>query len=235
MNSKYRIGQSSRIDIHEKEFYKWSVWLEEDQVVLDRISSVEYILHPSFKTRVRKTEDRVNKFKFNASGWGEFMINIKIHEKTGNVVHQQYWLILGEDYNNLEPQPEPGKTADKPKTIFFSYSTYDSEFANLLLNKLKDQGINVITSNDAPIGESWIDFLQQSISDAQALVTVIPPYENTWQKQEIDIAKGASVPIIPVAFNKINTSSIASITDTQMLYNKNDSIENLSKEILNKL
>ncbi len=64
-----------------KERWKWSVWVEGSSEELDAIDHVVYVLHSSFEEPVRVVNDRPNKFRLNATGWGNFTIHAKAVKK----------------------------------------------------------------------------------------------------------------------------------------------------------
>src|SRR5262245_54551202 len=54
--------------------WSWAIWLEGESPELDRISYVEYTLHPTFPKPVRRVSDRSTRFRLEAQGWGAFTI-----------------------------------------------------------------------------------------------------------------------------------------------------------------
>jgi len=68
----------------EKDWYEWTVELEKAPVVLDRIKEVEYILHPTFKDRIRRVRTPGEGFKIDSEGWGEFDIAVNIYFRDGD-------------------------------------------------------------------------------------------------------------------------------------------------------
>lgn len=51
---------------------------------LKNIKSVEYILHPTFKNRIRHSSDSKNNFQIEIKTWGTFVVKVKINELNDN-------------------------------------------------------------------------------------------------------------------------------------------------------
>ena len=76
------------------DWWKWSVWIEGAKADLDQIEYVTYRLHPTFPNPVRKVNDRESKFRLNSHGWGTFSIQVRIVNKTGQVIKLTHDLVL---------------------------------------------------------------------------------------------------------------------------------------------
>lgn len=74
------------------EHYHVGIWVEAAPADLDRISHVEYLLHPSFKQPRRSSSNRANKFSITVWTWGMFMIDVTIHLRDGSSQALQYYL-----------------------------------------------------------------------------------------------------------------------------------------------
>ena len=59
----------------------------EDVSDLSNIENVEYILHPTFKNRIRSSSNLKNNFQIEIKAWGTFVVRIKIHE-ANNIVEE---------------------------------------------------------------------------------------------------------------------------------------------------
>jgi len=61
-------------------YYNWKVYLVAHRDTLLKIKEVIYTLHPTFTNPVQKIKasTRNRNFSYNASGWGEFDIKVKI-------------------------------------------------------------------------------------------------------------------------------------------------------------
>jgi transcription initiation factor IIF auxiliary subunit len=77
--------------------WNWTVYLDAAPAVLEQIRCVQYILHPTFPNPVREICERGNPsqpFALSASGWGEFVMNIRIFLRDGRFQDFQYQLRL---------------------------------------------------------------------------------------------------------------------------------------------
>jgi transcription initiation factor IIF auxiliary subunit len=70
------------------DWWDWAVWLEGPPQELDNVESVEWKLHPTFPTPIRRTMDRSNNFRIETAGWGAFPIRATVTMKD----QQQYTL-----------------------------------------------------------------------------------------------------------------------------------------------
>jgi prokaryotic YEATS domain len=67
--------------------WNWTVFLKGNRQDIDAIKCVQYKLHPSFPNPVKlvcKAGDPDRAFKFSASGWGTFTIDIRLFMKDGS-------------------------------------------------------------------------------------------------------------------------------------------------------
>ena len=67
-----RIAQSE--EYQGDDWWKWSVWIDATDQELDKIVSVTYTLHPTFREPVKKMTDRGSKFRLSTMGWGIFTL-----------------------------------------------------------------------------------------------------------------------------------------------------------------
>ena len=67
-------------------WWKWSLWIEGSKEDLNRIESVTYLLHPTFPEPARTVTDRASKFQLRCSGWGVFLIPIKVRLRNGKSI-----------------------------------------------------------------------------------------------------------------------------------------------------
>ena len=75
-------------------YFRWKVFVDEDKNTLDKIDSVEYLLHPTFPIPDQVGSDRDSKFALETSGWGEFDILITVNFKDGCTERLKYRLDL---------------------------------------------------------------------------------------------------------------------------------------------
>jgi len=52
---------------------------------LDNIKKVEYILHPSFKDRIRSSFEKETNFKVEIKAWGTFVVKIRLFKTDGSL------------------------------------------------------------------------------------------------------------------------------------------------------
>lgn len=76
------------------DYWQWSIWIEGSVECLDRIESVTYTLHRTFRNPVRKVVDRSSKFRLKSAGWGMFRIYARIMLKDGLYQNLTHDLIL---------------------------------------------------------------------------------------------------------------------------------------------
>ncbi len=74
--------------------FKWTVFVKAEKSTLDRISCVEYTLHPTFPNPIRRVCNSNRGFALDAEGWGEFTIFVKIEWRDKRVTRQSYRLRL---------------------------------------------------------------------------------------------------------------------------------------------
>jgi transcription initiation factor IIF auxiliary subunit len=76
------------------DWWKWAVWVEGGDETLDQIDFVEWTLHPTFPNPIRKTHDRVHKFRIKTGGWGVFQIRALVQMKDGSQIRLKHYLKL---------------------------------------------------------------------------------------------------------------------------------------------
>ncbi len=54
---------------------------------LEELRRVEYVLHPSFKDRIRTSSERENNFQIQIKAWGTFVVTVKLI-KANNAVEE---------------------------------------------------------------------------------------------------------------------------------------------------
>jgi transcription initiation factor IIF auxiliary subunit len=67
----------------EKHWYEWSVEVQDGEIPLSRVTEVEYILHPTFPNRIRRSTSRNRNFRLESEGWGEFDIAVNVYFNDG--------------------------------------------------------------------------------------------------------------------------------------------------------
>lgn len=56
---------------------------------LKGLDKVEYVLHPSFKQRIRSSGARNEHFRIEIKAWGWFMVNLRLFMANGSIVEDQ--------------------------------------------------------------------------------------------------------------------------------------------------
>jgi len=100
MKIKFNNYAKSKGKWGKKDWYKWEVFVDESDEVLDRIESVEYRLHKTFPDPVRTIDERESHFLLKSQGWGEFTIHITVSFKNGEEVNTKYELDLRKPWRN---------------------------------------------------------------------------------------------------------------------------------------
>ncbi len=197
---KFNIGQSSSYRSEDR--YNWAVWIDEEQDKLKEVKSVTYYLHKTFPDPIRKQMNREDKFVLKTSGWGTFMIYIDIELNDGEIVEQEHYLILEDDYHTSQIKKEEhpsalstDQTASKKK-IFLSYSTVDQPIAEALKNMLKEKDIEVTSAADTPAGISIYDFIKDSMKLSDAVIEIPTEYSSSSQESEIRLAENYDKKVI---------------------------------------
>jgi transcription initiation factor IIF auxiliary subunit len=78
----------------ETPYFRWVVFVDEEQGTLDRIKEVEYTLHPTFPRPVQVRSDPRDKFALRTAGWGEFNVLARVRFKDGTTDYLAYPLKL---------------------------------------------------------------------------------------------------------------------------------------------
>ena len=77
-----------------EDWWRWAVWVEARDEVLDLIDFVEWTLHPTFPNPIRKIHDRASKFRLETGGWGVFQIVARVQMKNGQQTKLRHQLEL---------------------------------------------------------------------------------------------------------------------------------------------
>lgn len=73
-------------------YYKWRVFVNESVQVLNTIAEVQYLLHPTFPEPLQVRTNPNDKFAVEATGWGQFLIQISIKYRNQSTVSTSYYL-----------------------------------------------------------------------------------------------------------------------------------------------
>lgn len=82
----------------DRSYFKWKVFVDESESVLEQIDQVEYTLHPTFPQPHQVRDSRKDKFALETAGWGEFTMLIAVKFSDGSVEEVPYWLDLGKKW-----------------------------------------------------------------------------------------------------------------------------------------
>jgi transcription initiation factor IIF auxiliary subunit len=79
--------------------WEWTVFINPNSRAISKINCIEYTLHPTFPTPVQTTCKLGNNrqpFSLTATGWGEFLIHIRVFLKDGRIVDGTHCLQFAE-------------------------------------------------------------------------------------------------------------------------------------------
>jgi hypothetical protein len=174
-----------------RDWWRWWVWLEGPDEVLDRVESVRYALHPTFPNPVRLVTDRASKFRLESSGWGEFSLAATVTMKDGMSFPLERWLDLG---------VRAGEEAETRRpSVFASFSVVDRPLVDPLLKRLESQGIAVITPADVPAGDEWSSAIVDGIQRADLVAIVTGGELRGWAEEEFRCALDRGKPVVSVS------------------------------------
>ena len=80
------------------DWYRWRVFVDEDDKVLNRIKHVQYLLHRTFANPLRISDDKKSKFALESSGWGSFTMYVTVRFNDGTEEEEQYFLDLRKEW-----------------------------------------------------------------------------------------------------------------------------------------
>lgn len=94
---KIKFRQSGKL-----QHFHIGVWLDSASTVdRDAVASVEYLLHPTFRNRTRRSANRSNDFSITFWAWGAFKIEATIHfvdpDRAPETIEHQIDIRLPED------------------------------------------------------------------------------------------------------------------------------------------
>lgn len=74
------------------EHYNLKVYLAGSPSELDAVESVDYLLHATFKHRLRTSKDRANSFAITLWAWGMFALKATVKRKDGSTQRLSHFL-----------------------------------------------------------------------------------------------------------------------------------------------
>lgn len=192
--------------------WRWSVWLDVDEPTLQRVSWVEYHLHSTFATPVRRVTDRDSRFRLDARGWGVFELRANVRLDDDTTVELRHMLELAypdESDPDVRRAPtrglvqqtdEPARRTVRPRArkVFLSAGSADAEVADGLRSSLAERGVEVWSEVDLPSGEAWGLEIERAIAESDAVVAVTSDVRSTWVEREVGVALNQKARVIPV-------------------------------------
>ncbi len=172
--SKFSVKQSKKKDSESNKYWFWSIWIDAKKESLDEIHNVEYILHPTFRNRVRNISSRKNKFKLSSKGWGEFTIFIRIYFKNENIkpLYLSHDLILFSSEDN------------QLQRVFISSQIKDEANKNSLVERLENKDYIVSTLDTISSNSNFSESIVESIDESDVMIVM---GSEITRSQEFDI------------------------------------------------
>lgn len=101
--TSFRIKSMSSPDKTMPWYYNWEIFLDEPGEKLKEVSSVTYVLHPSFSNPTQKMTNKDQQFKLSGRAYGSFQVKVKIFLKNKTTpITQYHWLEM---YSNVGKAP----------------------------------------------------------------------------------------------------------------------------------
>jgi pYEATS domain-containing protein involved in immunity len=114
--SNYAMHTGQRQD---QDWYDWCIFASGDTAELQRVTAVEYTLHPSFPDPVRTVTDREHRFALMSNGWGSFRMNIRIMYEDGHEEVTSHLVSLDADW----PRTAPTRLSDADEASVYGVLT----------------------------------------------------------------------------------------------------------------
>jgi hypothetical protein len=173
--------------------WDWSVWIDGPDVELDRVESVEWVLHPTFPNPIVLVKQRQSKFRLDSSGWGEFEINAHVIAKDGQRQHLKHWLRLGAGDASAE------SASEERRSVFISSSAADAGWEDAVREALDRRGFKVLTASDVPSGVPIEAAISSTLDKASTVVGIFSDEPGPWAVREVMKAIEKDVHVVPVA------------------------------------
>ncbi len=121
-----------------------------------------------------------------------------------------------------------------PNQVFLSHSTEDSEFANLVANKLMEKGVRVwIAPDSIRVGEGWVSAIQRGLNESGVFILLVSPaaVESGWVEFETNAAIGFErsgiMKLVPIIYKQANMPAFWGVY--QSIQFKSINTQNLNK------
>lgn len=164
--------------------WDWSVWIEGTDSDLDKVERVRYLLHPSFSEPIQERTDRASKFRLDEFGWGEFTLKLEVRTRDGELARLKHILRFGASYP-LRKLPQ----------VFISSAATDQRLVSLLTTSLESRGVEVISSRDLSVGDSWRETIENKIDLSDMVLALVSTPLSRSVAQELMVAKNREIPV----------------------------------------
>jgi transcription initiation factor IIF auxiliary subunit len=194
IDTNLRLMNDSRAE--GDEWWHWTAWIEGPESDLDEVSSVTYLLHPTFTPRTITVDDRSNKFSLVSSAWGEFLLAADVLLKNGSRARLERWLELGASARRKDPGPRDAPTR-KPR-VFISGSLADSPLVQSLSEALERMGVEVSTHDSFDEATTLQAELKRALQSVDAVVPIFSQPLSRWVVAEATEAVELGREVMPV-------------------------------------
>lgn len=107
------------------DYYKWRIFVDEQDEVLDQIEQVRYLLHETFPNPARISRDRESKFALESAGWGSFTVLMTVKFKNGAEKEIEYYLDLDRKWPRSVKKQSRGAKLEQKITFESVLATLD--------------------------------------------------------------------------------------------------------------
>ena len=209
------IRQQSRRSPRREGYWNWSIWVEGPDDEMNQIQEVHYLLHRTYPKPHQIVRNRGNGFRLKSAGWGEFNIAILIRLRNGEEIHRDHWLRLGASAPTKEGEP----AVTKGTKVFLTYAASDSETADSAKEALREQGVVVLSPDEAEESASVEFSTAEMLDEADVVVAIVPSRPNLWLDRDIEIAEEQDKVIVPVVLGGRDISMAPDIGESLIVKN----------------
>lgn len=188
---EYRIAQSQKY--LGNDYWEWSAWIEASPERLGEVTSVVWLLHPTFHPSRVESTSRATLFRLDTSGWGTFRLRAEIRRRTGEPVTVGHMLEL--DY------PDDGSVASasggprEAPYLYLSYSSEDAAHAGEVREAMNRLGIQVRDVKDVAPGAPLEAAVRKMIRESAGVMSVMgSEYASPYVISEMKLAESEEKP-----------------------------------------
>jgi len=183
-----------------KDRWKWAVWIDGPDDELAQVDSVAWQLHPTFPKPLRWANDRGNRFRLEATGWGMFEIRATLYNERGQPSGPLRHMLRFERPDQTQAPMRGAPEEQRPRRAFISASLSSAGVVQQLRKGLEEQGYEVTDSNlAAEPGQDWQASVEKAISQSDALLAVVGEGSlSSFLEHEIQLAEAQDKPVIPI-------------------------------------